>query len=108
MKPAGEAIREAVTSWPGVEAVPHRFGGTEYRLGRKEMGHVHGDGLADLPLPRKLHDELIAAGRARPHHVLPESGWVSCWMAGPADAAAVIDLFRIQYERYSASAPARS
>ena len=103
MKGAGERIREAVISWPGVEAFPHRFGGTEYRYGRKKMGHVHGDRLADLPLPRKLHDEVIAAGRAEPHHVLPESGWVSCWMTTPEDADRVIDLFRLQYERYQKS-----
>ena len=107
MKGAGELIREKVLSWPGVEAVPHRFGGTEYRVGRKEMGHVHGDRLADLPLPRKLHDEVIAAGKAHPHHVLPDTGWVSCWMSGPQDAANVIDLFWIQYERYAASHRAR-
>ncbi len=102
MKRAGQLIKEAVGAWPGVEAVPHRFGGTEYRFGRKEMGHVHGDRLVDLPLPRKLHDELIAAGRAQPHHILPETGWVSVWMDGPEDAARVIELFRLQYERYSA------
>jgi hypothetical protein len=104
MKLAGDLIREAVTSWPGVEAVSHRFGGTEYRFGRKEMGHVHGDRLADLPLPRKLRDEVLAGGRAQPHHVLPNSGWVSCWMAGPEDAPRVIELFRIQYDRYAAAA----
>ncbi len=65
-------------------------------------GHVHGDRLADLPLPRKLHDEVIADGRAQPHHVLPDTGWVSCWMDGLDDAASVIELFRLQYERYSA------
>ncbi|OLC16268.1 MAG: hypothetical protein E6I23_06735 [Chloroflexi bacterium] len=102
---AGELIRESVSSWPGVEARPHRFGGIEYRYGRKEMGHVHGDRLADLPLPRKLHDEVIAAGRATPHHVLPDTGWVSCWMESLEDAAAVIGLFRLQYERYSFRRP---
>ncbi len=100
MKNAGEQIRETVTSWQGVVAVPHRFGGTEYRYGKKEMGHVHGDRLADLPLPRRLHDEVIASGRAKPHHILPETGWVSVWMDGPDDAAGVIELFRMQYERY--------
>ncbi|HYS98071.1 MAG TPA: luciferase family protein, partial [Candidatus Dormibacteraeota bacterium] len=45
MKRPGELIREAVTSWPGVTALPHRFGGIEYRFGKKEMGHVHGDRL---------------------------------------------------------------
>lgn len=101
---AGEMIREALMSWPGVEAQPHRFGGTEYRYGRKEIGHVHGDRLADLPLPRKLHDEVIASGLAVPHHVLPATGWVSCWMDGPDDALGVIELFRIQYDRYAATA----
>src|SRR5487761_883284 len=85
VKGAGARIKDAVTSWAGVEAIPHRFGGTEYRYGRKEMGHVHGDRLADLPLPRKLHDEVIASGQAAPHHVLPETGWVSCRMTGPQD-----------------------
>jgi hypothetical protein len=87
-----------------VIALPHRFGGTEYRFGKKEMGHVHGDRLADLPLPRRLHDEVIATGRAQPHHVLPESGWVSVWISGPEDASKVIELFRIQYERYAKAA----
>ena len=103
MKRAGEIIGDAVTSWPGVTAWPHRFGGTEYRFGKKEMGHVHGDRLADLPLPRRLHDEVIATGRAEPHHVLPETGWVSVWMSRREDAAGVIELFRMQYDRYSKS-----
>src|SRR5689334_5952306 len=98
---AGRIIRETVGSWPGVTSLPHRFGGIEYRYGKKEMGHVHGDRLADLPLPRRLHDEVIASGRAEPHHVLPETGWVSVWMNGPDDAAGVIELFRLQYERYA-------
>jgi hypothetical protein len=104
VKGAGELIRRAVSAWPGVEAAPHRFGGTEYRYGRKEMGHVHGDRLADLPLPRRLHNEVIAAGRAQPHHVLPDTGWVSCWLERPEDVDGVIELFRIQYERYEALA----
>ena len=105
MNRPGELIRAAVTSWPGVVAVPHRFGGTEYRFGKKEMGHVHGDRLADLPLPRRVHDEVIASGRAQPHHVLPETGWVSVWLRGPGDAEGVIELFRLQYERYAKKSP---
>jgi hypothetical protein len=44
---------------------------------------------------------VIQEGRAEPHHVLPETGWVSCWMTGPKDADNVIELFRVQYERYA-------
>ncbi len=103
---AGERIRAALLTWPGVSAEPHRFGGIEYRYGRKEMGHVHGDRLADLPFPRKIHDELIAAGRAELHHVLPETGWVSRWISSAEEAADVIALFRINYDRYSGAAAA--
>ena len=47
---AQDQIAEAVLGWPGVTAAPHRFGGTEYRLGRREIGHVHGDYLVDVLL----------------------------------------------------------
>ena len=100
---AGQVIREAVGSWPGVTVAPHRFGGLEYLYGRKEMGHVHGDRLADLPMPRRLRDELVAAGRAEPHHVLPKTGWISVFIKSPNDVEGVIELFRLQYERYAGS-----
>jgi hypothetical protein len=50
----GEAIRREVAAWPGVTVAPHRFGGVELRYGRKELGHLHGDHLADLPFPAPL------------------------------------------------------
>ena len=93
------AVHREVASWPGVTAVPHRFGGVEFRLGRVELGHIHGDVLADLPFPRALRDELVAAGRASPHHVLPESGWVSRRISGADEVGEVIALFRLNYER---------
>jgi Luciferase len=96
---AGERIAEAVLSWPGVERAAHRFGGVEFRLGKRELGHVHGDRLVDLPFPRKVRDELVAAGRARPHHVLPDSGWVSFWIESADDAEQAVALFRLGYER---------
>ena len=41
------------------------------------MGHIHGDKLADLPFPMDQRNKLVNSGRASPHHVLPQSGWVS-------------------------------
>jgi hypothetical protein len=94
-----ERITAAVSSWPGVEVASHRFGGVEFRFGRRELGHLHGDRIADLPLPRRLRDELIASGRARPHHVLPDSGWVTTSIADRAAADNALELFRLSYER---------
>lgn len=88
-----------VSGWSGVSAQPHRFGGVEFTLNHREIGHLHGDRLADLPFPMRIRDELVAAGRAQPHHVLPDSGWVSRKIRGPEDVADVIALFRLNYER---------
>jgi hypothetical protein len=95
---AREQIREAVLSWAEVTAHPHRFGGTEFRLGKREIGHVHGDTLVDIPFPKKVRDELVAAGRAEAHHVLPESGWVSFYIREAADVERAVELLRLSYE----------
>ena len=92
-------IRSAVLSWPGVSEAPHRFGGVEFRLERRELGHIHGGRLVDIPFPRRIRDELVAAGRAERHHVLPDSGWVSFWIRGEEDEARAIELLRIAYDR---------
>ena len=93
-----ERIHNAVLSWPGVTAYPHRFGGSEYRLGRREIGHIHGDHLVDIPFPTKVRDAVVAAGGAEPHHVLPDSGWVSLYLREAADVERAIDLLRLSFE----------
>jgi hypothetical protein len=95
----GQQIANAVASWPGVEAAPHRFGGVEFRLGRRELGHIHGDRIADLPFPRRVRDQLIADGRARRHHVLPDSGWITVSIRSDEEAERAVELFRMAYER---------
>lgn len=97
-----EAIASNVTSWPGVTAHPHRFGGTEFQFNGHEIGHLHGGRQADLPFPVRMRKELVAAGKARLHHILPETGWVTFYIRGAADVPAVIELFRLNYERLTA------
>jgi hypothetical protein len=94
-----DVIISAVSAWPGVTAGPHRFGGTELRLGRRELGHVHGSRLADLPFPLLVRNEIVADGLAEPHHIYPESGWVSVRIKGEDDVARVLKLFRMNYDR---------
>jgi Luciferase len=97
---AHEAVVREVSSWQGVSVHDHRFGGVEFRLGRRELGHLHAR-FADLPFPRRVRDELVAAGRAKPHHILPQSGWVTVPMRTPSEIATVIELFRMNYDRAS-------
>jgi hypothetical protein len=93
------AIVTEVSSWPGVTTARHRFGGVEFKLGRREIGHLHGSRLADLPFPLLVRNELVADGRAEPHHMYPESGWVSFFIRSDADIPAVVALFKLNYER---------
>jgi Family of unknown function (DUF5519) len=104
-RPASDVIVEEVGSWPGVEVASHRFGGVEFRLGRRELGHLHGDRLADLPFTIAIRDELLAAGRVVRHGPLPDSGWASRHIRSEDDVRAVIELFRMQYERARARRP---
>jgi hypothetical protein len=102
MEDAGARIEQAVSGWEGVTAHSHRFGGVEFRLGKVELGHIHGDHLADLPFPTKLRNELVEHKRAQPHHVLPKSGWVSRRIESATDVDDVIELFRLNYDRLMA------
>jgi hypothetical protein len=97
--PITAQITREVAGWEGVTVAPHRFGGIEFKVGRRELGHLHGSGLADLPFPVRIRAELVAAGQAQPHHILPESGWVSVAIRDVSDVAAVIALFRLNFDR---------
>lgn len=94
-----QRIIEEILSWPGVTSGSHRFGGIEFRIGGREMGHLHGDTLADIPFPMEFRNKIVNSGRASPHHILPRSGWISKWIDGAEDVQQVIELFRMQYER---------
>jgi Family of unknown function (DUF5519) len=92
-------VAAEVTTWKGVTQHEHRFGGVEFRLGGRQIGHLHGARWADLPFHRSIRDMLVETGRAQPHHVLGDTGWVSKQIASDADVTDVIELFRLSYER---------
>lgn len=92
-------IESVVLTWDGVESVPHQFGGREFRVGRRELGHLHGERLLDLPFPVKIREQLVREGRAEPHHVLPETGWVSFHIRQSSDVTHAIELLRLNYDR---------
>ena len=98
LKGAQIRITETVTSWPGVTSQPHRFGGVEFGIGRREIGHILGNHLVDIPFPKKVRDDIVAAGRAQPHHILPETGWVSFYLRQESDVEQAIILLRESYE----------
>jgi hypothetical protein len=95
---ASKQIIDTLLTWEGIEAHPHRFGGTEFRIGKREIGHIHGDSLVDIPFPKKVRDEIVAAGEAQPHHILRETGWVSFYLKEDGDVEKTIILLKRSYE----------
>jgi luciferase-like monooxygenase len=97
---ASDRISAEVEAWPGVESGPGRFGSVRFTIGRRELGHLHGDRIADLPLRPEVAAQLIEAGQAREHRFTPAgSGWVTVELGSDEDADRVIGLMRESYDR---------
>lgn len=95
-----ERITNEVTSWPGVEAGHGRRGEFAFRLGRRELGHLHGDRAAHFSFPKDVWTDLRAQGRIDFHPVFPGTeGPASRRLDGPDDEADVIALLRVNYDR---------
>jgi hypothetical protein len=93
-------ITEEVTSWPGIEAGPGDRGEFAFKLGRREIGHLHGDRSAHFSFPKDVWAQLKEQGRIEPHPVFPHAeGPASRRIAGQADVEDVIALLRLNYDR---------
>ncbi|MGM0592502.1 MAG: luciferase family protein [Halobacteriota archaeon] len=92
-----EAIADRASRWPGVETAPHRYGGIEFRLLGRKIGHVHDVGLLDLPVSRAVRNQLLTEGRADRHHVLPTSSWITFYVRDFADVRDGLWVLRLSY-----------
>jgi hypothetical protein len=97
-----DAVRRALLADPEVSEATHRFEGVVFSLGRRELGHLHGDRTADLPLPPHISAELVASGRLSPTDVDASSDWVSRTVGEPGDVEQIVELFRISYAHVAA------
>ena len=67
-------IQREVGSWPQVSVEVHSHGMIFFHVGRREIGHLHGDRLADLPFPVRIREELVSEGKASLHYLHPKTG----------------------------------
>ena len=97
---ASERITEEVTSWPGVTAGPGDRGEFGFTVGRRRLGHLHGDRVAHFGFPKDLGAELRRQGRVGPHPVAPDKvTWASRSIESDEDVRDVIALLRLNYDR---------
>ena len=101
---ASARITAEVTSWPGIEAGHGRRGEYAFRVGRREIGHLHGDHSAHFSFPPDVWQELHAAGRIAEHPVFPgRVGPAARRIESDEDVDDVIVLMRANYDRIVAA-----
>ena len=101
--PPSEKIKKELLSWKGVTIHEHNFVTIMFYVDGIEMGHLHGDSIADLKFPARVSKKLVKEGYVSPHHIIPKSGWVSHEIRDNKDVEKVIELFRLQYDRLTNS-----
>jgi hypothetical protein len=101
---ASEQITEEVTSWPGVEAGPGRRGEFAFKVGVREIGHLHGDHAAHFQFSKELGEDLRRQGRVVDHPVFPgKPAPAARAIRDEEDVRDVIELMRLNYDRIMAS-----
>jgi hypothetical protein len=97
---ASQQITEEVTTWPGVTAGPGRGGEFAFKVGRREIGHLHGDRAAHFFFTKDVWERLHAEGRIAEHPVFPgRVGPAARRIADESDVHDVIALMRLNYDR---------
>ena len=100
MSTPSEQITAEVTSWPGIEAGPGERGEFAFKVGRREIGHLHGDHVAHFGFPKDVWQELFDQRRIDYHPVFPgRPGFGARAIASEADVRDVIELLRLNYDR---------
>jgi hypothetical protein len=97
---ASQRITEVVTSWPGVTAGPGGRGEWSFNVGKREIGHLHGDHAAHFSFPKQVWVELVEQGRITDHPVFPgRAGPGARRIEDDGDVHDVIELMRLNYDR---------
>jgi hypothetical protein len=93
-------IENTVLSWNRTSMHLHKFGGTQFNFNNKEIGHIHGNGLLDVPFSKSIKEQVIieSNGRVKEHHIFKKSGWISLHIQNELDKKLAIQILMRSYE----------
>jgi len=105
---ASARITKEVAAWPGVEAGPGHRGEFAFKVGGREIGHLHGDHAVHFFFPKDIWRELRREGRVLEHPIFPgRQGPAARRIDDADDVREVIELLRLNYDRVVAARSAR-
>ncbi len=92
-----DEIESEILSWENTSASIHKFGGLQFDVKNKEIGHIHGNGLLDILFSREIKMDLLKNGSVKEHHTFKDSGWISFLIRKEEDKKYAIELLRRSY-----------
>lgn len=95
-----DEIEAEILSWKNTTVIGHRYGGMQFNYEKREIGHLHSNGLLDVLYQKECKQELIRAGRVSPHHVFENSGWISFYIRTYDDVQYAKTLLALAYQRF--------
>lgn len=92
-----DEIEKNVLSWEGTSLKLHKYGGIQFDVKNKEIGHIHSNGLLDILFKREIKMQLIKEGKVQDHHSFSKSGWISFYIKNENDKKYALELLEYSY-----------
>jgi RNA polymerase sigma factor (sigma-70 family) len=101
---SAERIITEALSWPGVCRTKGHFGSVMLRVGASELGHLHSDLVADVPVAPELRDQRVKDELTLAHQTPDDAGWITVGLDTEDGVQRALALLRANYERVSSVA----
>jgi hypothetical protein len=92
-----DEMEKEVLRWKDTSTQTHKYGGLQFNWNGRELGHIHSNGLLDMPLSRKVKAQLMREGRIQDHHSFKDTGWISFYMHTNNDTVYGLMLLKLAY-----------
>ena len=96
-----DEVENEVLSWKNTSIHIHKFGGIQFNLNKKELGHIHGNGLLDILFSKMTKSQLLKEGKVGDHHTFKNSGWTTFKIKTEEDKKSAIELLKQAYSLHS-------
>lgn len=97
LQPIIVAFTKDVLAWPEVEKHKYVYGGEEFRLFNRSIGHIHSNGFLDLPFVKDLRVILLEQRCAELHHVHKSTTWICKRIQSIEDIETAKSLLLLSY-----------
>ncbi|TWR30285.1 hypothetical protein FPZ43_04930 [Mucilaginibacter pallidiroseus] len=94
-----DTIEAELMRWQGMRLTIHKYGGIQFNYHGKELGHIHSNGLLDMPLSRKQKHQLMQQhATVQDHHTFKGTGWISLFIKAEGDVQLTMSIFQLAYK----------